>query len=196
MSKRKSNTEITVTANKKSLKDITGIDKDLGLKTTADKGCQTKQIEIIEEDFFEDEANHYLLLELIANDLKSNDIISESIDGDQIDGFRETIKHLVGKLFEQIKDSIKNNAARPDNKKQKFIKALIRIFSILLNANLSSARKRTKIIKQSAKLVINLWPGQKSLLDGTMDQKSLCQDHMEDQTSDSLEPETNPGKEN
>ena len=41
MPKRKSNTEIDVTANKKSLKDITGIDKDLGLKTTADKGCQT-----------------------------------------------------------------------------------------------------------------------------------------------------------
>ena len=141
MSKRKSNTEITVTANKKSLKDITGVDKDLGLKTTADTASQTEQIEIVEEDFFEDETNHYLLLELIANDLESSDIITESVDGDQIDGFRETIKLLAEKLFEQIKDSIKNNAARPDNKKQKFIKALIRIFSILLNANLSSAKK-------------------------------------------------------
>ena len=51
MSKRKSNTEITVTANKKSLKDITGIDKDLGLKKTADKGCQTEEIEIVEDAF-------------------------------------------------------------------------------------------------------------------------------------------------
>ena len=135
MSKRKSNTEITVRANKKSLKDITGIDKDLGLKTTANKASQTEEIEIIEVDFFEDETSHYLLLELMANDLESSDVISESIDGDQIDGFRETIKLLVEKLFEQIKDSIKNDAAKPDNKKQKFIKALIRIFSILLNAN-------------------------------------------------------------
>ena len=102
MPKRKSNTEITVTANKKSLKDITGIDKDLGLKTTTDKGCQIKKIEIVEEDFFEDETNHYLLLELKANNLESSNIISESIDGDQ--------------LFEQIKGSIKNDAARPDNK--------------------------------------------------------------------------------
>ena len=183
MSKRKSNTEITVTTNKMSLKNITGVDKDLGLKMTADKASQTEQIEIVEEDFFEDERNHYLLLELIANDLESSNIISKSIDGDQIDGFRETIKLLVEKQFEQIKDSIKNDAARPDNKKRKFIKALIRIFSILLNANLSSAKKITKIIKQSAKLVINLWPGQKRLLDETADQQSLFQDHKEDQTS-------------
>ena len=50
MSKRISNTEITVT-NKKSLKDITGKDKGLGLKMTADKASQTEQIEIVEEDF-------------------------------------------------------------------------------------------------------------------------------------------------
>ena len=141
MSKRKSNTEITVITNKKSLRDILGVDKDLGLKTTADKGCQTEQIKIVEEDFFEDETNHYLLLELIANNLESSDIITKSVGDDQVDGFRETIKLLVEKLFEQIKGSIKNDAARPNNKKQKFIKALIRIFSILLNTNLSSAKK-------------------------------------------------------
>ena len=50
MSKRISNTEITVT-NKKSLKDITGVDKGLGLKITADKASPTEQIEIVEEDF-------------------------------------------------------------------------------------------------------------------------------------------------
>ena len=182
MSKQKSNTEITVTTNKMLLRHMTAVDKDLGLKMTADKASQTEQIEIVEEDFFEDETNHYLLLELIANDLESSDIISESVDGDQIDGFRETIKLLLEKLFEQIKDSIKNDAARPDNKKQKLIKALIRIFSILLNANLSSAKKISKIIKQSAKLVINLWPGQKRSLDGTTDQQSLFQDHKEDRT--------------
>ena len=44
MSKRKSNTEITVTTTKMSLKDITGIYKDLGLKSTADKASQTEQI--------------------------------------------------------------------------------------------------------------------------------------------------------
>ena len=156
--------------------------KDKGCQT-----CQTEEIEIVEEDFFEDETNHYLLLELIANDLESSNIISESVDGDQIDDFREAIKFLVEKLFEQIKNSIKNDAARPDNKKQKFIKALIRIFPILLNANLSSAKKITKIINHFAKLVIKL--------ERTV-QQFLCLDHREDQTSESLEPETNHRKEN
>ena len=58
---------------------------------TADKASQTEEVGIVDEDFFEDETNHYLLLELIANDLESSDIISESVDDDQIDGFRETI---------------------------------------------------------------------------------------------------------
>ena len=114
---------------------------------TADKASQTEQIEIAEEYFFEDETNHYLLLDLIPNNLESSDIIAESVDVDQIDGFRETINLLVEKLFEQIKDSKKNDSAKPDNKKQKFIKALIRIFSILLNTNLTSVKKVTKIIK-------------------------------------------------
>ena len=141
MPKRKSDTKSSKASNKKSLTDSTGIDKDLGMKMTADKGCQTEKIEIIEEGFFEDETNHYLLLELIASDLELSDIKVESVDGDQIDGFRETIRLLVEKLFNEIKDSIKTDPARPDNKKQKFINTLIRIFSILLNVNLSSAKK-------------------------------------------------------
>ena len=124
-----------------------GVYKDLGLKMTVDKASQTEQTEIVEEDFFEDETNHYLLLELMVNDLESSDIISESVDGDQIDGFRETIKLLVEKLFEQIKGSIINNATKPDNKKTKVYKALIKIFSILLNANLTSAKKNNQIHK-------------------------------------------------
>ena len=69
---------------------------------------------------------------------------------------------------------------------------------ILLNAILSSVQKISKIIKQSAKLVINLRPGQKPLLDeateATSDQKYLSLDHKEGETSDSSELETNPGK--
>ena len=149
MPKRKSNTEITVISKKKTLTDITGIDKDLGLTKTADKGSQTETIDFANDRFFDDETNYYILLEIVANELESSDIILESVDGggDQIDGFRETIKQLVEKLFNEIKDSIKADASKPDNKKEKFIKALTRIFSILLNANLSSAKNISKIIK-------------------------------------------------
>ena len=54
---------------------------------------------------------------------------------------------------------------------------------MLLNANLSSAKKITKIIKQSDKLVTNLWPGQKQLLDEVTKQESSSQDRREVQTS-------------
>ena len=45
------------------------------------------------------------------------------------------------KLFNEIKQSIGNTPIENQSKKTKFIKALIRIFSILLNANLNSAKK-------------------------------------------------------
>ena len=61
MSKRKSNTEIAVTKNKKSLRDITDVDKDLGLKMAANKVSEIEQMEIVEDDFFEDEIIHCLL---------------------------------------------------------------------------------------------------------------------------------------
>ena len=61
MSKRKSNTEIAVTKNKKSLRDITDVDKDLGLKMAADKVSEIEQMEIVKDDFFEDEIIHCLL---------------------------------------------------------------------------------------------------------------------------------------
>ena len=82
MPKRKSNTEVKIITNKKSLKDITGIDKDFtGIDkdlTTADKESQT--VEFLNSDgFFEDETNHYLLLEIVANKLESSDIIIKSV---------------------------------------------------------------------------------------------------------------------
>ena len=40
----------------------------------------------------------------------------------------------------------------------------MRIFSILLNTNISSVKKIKKITKQSARLVLNSWPEQSSLL--------------------------------
>ena len=81
MPKQKSNTGVTIITNKISLKDITGIDKDLGIIMTADKESQA--IEFNNSDaFFKDETNLYILLEIVANKLESSDIIIESVDGD------------------------------------------------------------------------------------------------------------------
>ena len=54
---------------------------------------------------------------------------------------------------------MRNTPTENQSKKTKFIKALIRIFSILLNANLNSAKKISKVIKQSVKLVLSIWQG-------------------------------------
>ena len=80
MLKRKSKTEVTIITNKKSLKDIAGTDKDLtGIEkdlTTANKESQAVEFGN-PGGFFEDETNHYLLLEIVANKLESSDIIIE-----------------------------------------------------------------------------------------------------------------------
>ena len=124
MPKRKSSKKIDNKPKKISLKDITGIDGDLGITTTAEKESQTETIEFNNNSLFEDEANHYLLLEIIANDLELSDIIIESVDRDpdQIDVFKETIKQLVQKLFNEIKSTINHDPNKPDNKNKSLSK--------------------------------------------------------------------------
>ena len=93
------------------------------------------------------------MLDKLADNLELNEFINENLERHEIDGFREKIKELVEKIFEEINGNI--NGQNP-TKKGKFLKALIRIFSILFNANISSAKKTKKIIKESARLVLNL----------------------------------------
>ena len=130
-----------------------------------------------------------LLLDKLADSLESDKTISENSEGDQIDGFLEAVKELAEKLFNEIKENI-NTSGENQNKKTKFIKALIRIFSILLNANLTSAKKISKVMKQSIKLVLNIWQGQK--LDKHHGLETTTgQDALEQETSKSPDQETN-----
>ena len=71
------------------------------------------------------------------------------------------IRELVEKIFEELK----GNLDQKDTQKGPFVKAIIRIFSILLNANISSIKKIQKMIKQSASPVLKLWPEPTSLLE-------------------------------
>ena len=124
MPKRKSSEKIDNKPKEISLKDITGIGEDLGITTTAEKESQTETSEFNNNSLFEDETNHYLLLEIIANDLELSDIIIESVDGDpdQIDVFKETIKQLVEKLFNEIKSTINHDPNKSDNKNKSLSK--------------------------------------------------------------------------
>ena len=97
------------------------------------------------------------MLESITDDLEINEDILENYNGDETDGFIETVKELAEKLFNEIKEGFADTPVENQSKKTKFIKALIGIFSILLNANLSSAKKISKVVKQSVKLVLTIW---------------------------------------
>ena len=160
MPKIKSTEEINKPSKNILLKNITGIDGDLNMTATADKGSQTETLELGKDNFCIDETIQYLLLDKIADGLELNKDISENSEGDQIDGFVETAKELAEKNFNEIKESVGNTSGKNQNKKTKFIKAFIRMFSILLNTNLNPTKKISKLIKKSVKLVQNIWQGQ------------------------------------
>ena len=135
MPKGKSSTNINNTAKKISFENITGIDGKLESMETYEKASQI-------DKYFEDETPEYFsLLEQIADGLELSEDIRENYEGDEADGFIETVREIAEKLFNEIKQSIGSTPTENQSKKAKFIKALIRIFSILLNANLNSAKK-------------------------------------------------------
>ena len=138
--------------------------------------------------------NTFFLLDQIADDLELNEDIKENYEGDQIDGFIETVREIVEKLINEIKESLGNTLAENQNKKTKFIKALVRIFSILLNANLNSAKKISKVIKQSVKLVLSIWQGQGLDKLPTVEEAAADQEAPEQETSKSQDLETNESK--
>ena len=141
MPKIKSTEEINKPSKKILLKNITGIDSDLNMTATANKGSQTETLELAKDNFYIDETIQYLLLDKIADGLELNKDISENSEGDQIDGFAETAKEFAEKFFNEIKESVGNTSGKNQNKKTKLIKALIRMFSILLNTNLNPTKK-------------------------------------------------------
>ena len=134
--------------------------KKLNLDKAVDSTTENSSQSI--EDFLILEAKQYLLLHKIADNLEISDLINENSDGDQTDGFRDKGRELVENIYEEIRNSLDQ-----DNKgKGQFVKAIMRIFSILLNTEKSSIKKIKKIIKTSASLVLELWPEQGSPLDG------------------------------
>ena len=134
--------------------------KKLNLDKSVDSTTENSSQSI--EDFLILEIKQYLLLHKIADNLEISDLINENSDGDQTDGFSDKGRELVENIYEEIRNSLDQ-----DNKgKGQFVKAIMRIFSILLNTKKSSIKKIKKITKTSAILVLELWPEQGSPLDG------------------------------
>ena len=116
MPKRKSKrSEVNEPTNKKSLNEITVIDESLTDLLKVDKESQRQTKEINENDLFAVTEGHFLLLDKLANNLELNEFINEKLEGDEIDGFREKIKELVEKIFEEVKGNI--NGQNPTKKR-------------------------------------------------------------------------------
>ena len=126
------------------------IDKDLSI---VEEELLNSTEENNENELFIDPGLQYLLLDKLADKLKLDENFNKNIEGEEIDGFKEKIRELVEKIIQELRGNIESI----DSKNGPFVKAIIRIFSILLNANISSAKKKkNKKIKQSAKLVLHL----------------------------------------
>ena len=153
MQKRKSNVEIDNPSKKISLESITGIGGSLEDIERCEKASQT------DHSFTDETVDYFFLLEYITDNLEQNEDITGNYESDEVGGFIQTVKELAEKLFKEIKEGLTEKKRKFINqaKKTKFIKALIRIFSILFNANLSSAKKISKVIKQSVKLALSIW---------------------------------------
>ena len=168
MPKRKSNVEINNPSKKITLESITGTDGSLENIKKYEKACQASFVDETPEYFF--------LLENIADDLEINEDISENYNSDETDGFIQIVKELAEKLFNEIKEGFADTPIENQSKKTKFTNALIRIFSILLNANLRSAKKINKVIKQSVKLILTIWQRDGlNILTNTAEPKALVE---------------------
>ena len=119
------------------IEKITGTDKDLSI---VEKELLNSTEENSENELFIDPELQYLLLDELADNLELDENINKNIEGDEIDGFKEKIRELVEKIFQELR----GNTGSSDSKKCPFLKAIIIIFSILLNANISSVKKSKK----------------------------------------------------
>ena len=138
------------------MEKITGIDKDLsGITKPENTEIESEEYKNEEEMLFVEPSIQYLLLHKLADNLELNEIFKENLEEDKTDSFMLKSKELVERIFEELKSEVGDK----NSKKGSLVKAIIRTFSILLNANISSANKiEKKKQKQSANLVLKLWP--------------------------------------
>ena len=83
------------------IEKITGIDKDLSI---VDEELLNSTKENNENKLFIDPGLQYLLLDKLADNLELDENINKSIKGDEIDGFKEKIRELVEKIFQDFEE--------------------------------------------------------------------------------------------
>ena len=94
------------------------------------------------------------LFEEIEAELCDTILHSNSPEDDETDGAIEFIKNIVNTIKSKFKDIV------IDEKRQKFLNILTKIFPILLSVKADSAEKVIKIIKLAVSTVLKIWSEQ------------------------------------
>ena len=101
--------------------------------------------------------NPTLIFEEINKKLEEH-LLEKSIDTDSTDGvfdFLETLSNQVRENFDEL--------IGEDTDKKRFIRALARIFALLLNTKVDTANKIKRILQIAAETTLKVWQGQKQL---------------------------------
>ena len=77
-------------------------------------------------------------------------------DADSTDGIFDFLESLSAKVQEEFDDLLEG-----DSDKKRFIKALTRIFALLLNTKVSTTDKVKQILKIAMEATLKIWQGRK-----------------------------------
>ena len=83
-------------------------------------------------------------------------LLEKSIDADSTDGiflFLETLTNCVQEDFEE--------SIGEDTDKKRFVRALMRIFALLLNTKVDKTDKIKRILNIALKIILKIWQGSK-----------------------------------
>ena len=80
--------------------------------------------------------------------------LTGEIDNDSTDGVFDFLKNLTNRLQEDFEELIGD-----DNDKKRFVKALTRIFALLLNTKVDTTDKIKRILKIAIETALKIWQG-------------------------------------
>ena len=115
------------------------------------KMATAKNIFGFEQIRVNDKADTILIFEEINKELEEY-LLEKSIDADSTDGVFDFLETLSAKIQEELDKLIES-----DSDKKRFIKALTRIFALLLNTKVDTADKVKRILKMAIETYLYLY---------------------------------------
>ena len=95
-----------------------------------------------------------LIFEEIHKEIR--EYLTEEIETDSTDGILDLLENLTNRLQEDFDEVIED-----DNNKKRLVKALTRIFVLLLNTKVNRVDKIKRILKIAVETTLKIWRGPK-----------------------------------